>query len=41
MLYDEGLIDNSARMGAMLLAELMFLAAKYDDMIKDVPTARG
>jgi acetylornithine/succinyldiaminopimelate/putrescine aminotransferase len=36
VLYDEGLIDNSARMGAMLLAELKRLAAKYPDMIKDV-----
>jgi acetylornithine/succinyldiaminopimelate/putrescine aminotransferase len=36
VLYDEGLIDNSARQGALLLEGLQALAAKYPDMIKEV-----
>lgn len=36
VLYDEGLIDNSARMGAILLGELRRLAEKYPKIIKEV-----
>lgn len=36
VLYDEGLIENSARMGAILLSELRRLAAKHPDLIKEV-----
>jgi acetylornithine/succinyldiaminopimelate/putrescine aminotransferase len=36
VLYDEGLIDNSARQGAYLLGRLQDLRSKYPDMIRDV-----
>jgi acetylornithine/succinyldiaminopimelate/putrescine aminotransferase len=36
ILYDEGLIENSARQGALLIAELEALAAKHPSMIKEV-----
>jgi acetylornithine/succinyldiaminopimelate/putrescine aminotransferase len=36
VLYDEGLIDNSAEQGAYLKSELQRLQAKYPKLIKDV-----
>lgn len=36
VLYDEGLIDNSATVGAYLLERLQALKAKYPTIIKDV-----
>ena len=36
VLYDEGLIDNSAETGDYLLSELRRLQAKYPKIIKDV-----
>lgn len=38
VIYDDGLIENSAKMGAILLSELKRLAVKYPDLIKE---ARG
>ncbi|HEY6902650.1 MAG TPA: aminotransferase class III-fold pyridoxal phosphate-dependent enzyme [Puia sp.] len=36
VLYDEGLIDNSAAMGALMLDELKRIQAKHSSLIRDV-----